>query len=152
VNIFTAHHLGLSVSDMGRALRFFGEDLGMRVLMEREIVTPWVTAVNGLPAMPLKIAFLDGYGLKIELLEFGLQNPPSDAPSANLPGTVHLAFLVDNLDEAVAELTRKRVPLVAAPETNADGPNAGSRVVFVMGPDGLRVELVQPPPGRPQIP
>ena len=148
----TSHHVGLAVSSMQRALDFFCGVLGMKVLLQREITTPWVANVNGLPPVDLHVAFLDGYGRTLELLEFVRSaEEPAPAP-ASCPGIMHLAFLVDDLDAAVAEFGARGARFVSQPQTNTEGPNAGSQVVFMHGPDNVRIELVQSPPGRRQMP
>ncbi len=45
-------------------------------------------------------------------------------------------YRVDNLDELVAELAAKGVPLVAGPETHENG-----KFAWVVDPDGNKVEL-----------
>jgi catechol 2,3-dioxygenase-like lactoylglutathione lyase family enzyme len=60
------------------------------------------------------------------------------APSRHF-GTDHLGFTVRDLDATVAELTRRGVAFESAPMT----PAPGVRIVFLRGPDDVRIELLQ---------
>lgn len=152
MDLVASHHVGLIVSNMERSLDFYCNRLGMRIKLQREITTPWVGAVNGIPGAHLKVAFLEAYGSTIELLEYVKPTVAAIPSVANRPGTAHLTFLVDDMDKAFKELSAQGVPFVSAPQTNTEGPNAGSRVVFILDPDNIRIELVQPAPGRRQAP
>ena len=65
-----------------------------------------------------------------------------DTRTAN-PGTAHIAFFVDDLDTLYAELVARGVGSVSPPVTPTIGPNEGGRAVYLIDPDGIRVELIQ---------
>lgn len=152
MRIFASHHVGIVVADMGKSLAFYRDIFGFKLQMERRITTPWVGAVNGVPNAQLHVVFLEGYGQRIELLAFAPSEENLPREGANRPGRVHLTFQVEDLAEAIEILEARGVELVAPAQTNTEGPNAGSKVVFLFDPDGVRIELVQPPPGRAQFP
>jgi catechol 2,3-dioxygenase-like lactoylglutathione lyase family enzyme len=56
----------------------------------------------------------------------------------------HLGFAFDDLDAAAAEMKKKGVTFQAEPRpfTNAAGQNM--KISFVVGPDDVRIEVVQP--------
>jgi len=56
---------------------------------------------------------------------------------------VHLAFSVDDLEDLYARLTGHGVAALSAPVTPTIGPNRGGRAVYLVDPDGVRVELIQ---------
>lgn len=151
MKVLKAHHIGLCVSDIDCSVDFYCANLQMTVKMRREINTPWVGEVNGQPGVALQVAFLEAEGQTLELLQFSPAGPALE-PSANQPGAAHLTFLVDNVDEAYQELSERGVRFVSSPQVNTEGPNAGSRVVFLLDPDHFRIELVQAPPDRAQFP
>jgi lactoylglutathione lyase len=79
----------------------------------------------------------------LELLEYrNVERTPVDTRTAN-PGTAHIAFFVDDLDALFADLQGRGVPSVSAPVTPTIGPNKGGRAVYMIDPDGIRVELIQ---------
>ena len=65
----------------------------------------------------------------------------STAPAPAFPyyGLEHIGLTVDNVDEAVAELRAKGADIAIGPLTR----NAGLRLAFIRGPEGIMVELVQ---------
>jgi lactoylglutathione lyase len=79
----------------------------------------------------------------LELLEYGnVDLKDIDHGNAN-PGIAHIAFFVDDVDEWYQELTEKGVKSVSAPVTPTIGPNKGGRAIYMIDPDGVRVELIQ---------
>jgi hypothetical protein len=78
----------------------------------------------------------------LELLEYrNVEKAPVDTRTAN-PGTAHIAFFVDDCDALYQELTAKGVRSVSPPVTPTIGPNEGGRAVYMIDPDGVRVELI----------
>jgi lactoylglutathione lyase len=71
-----------------------------------------------------------------------VERSPVDTRTAN-PGTAHVAFYVDDLDALFAELRGRGVKAVSEPVTPTIGPNKGGRAVYMIDPDGIRVELIQ---------
>ena len=79
----------------------------------------------------------------LEILEYrNVEKTPVDTRTAN-PGTAHIAFFTDDCDGLYAELTAKGVRSVSAPVTPTIGPNTGGRAVYMIDPDGIRVEFIQ---------
>lgn len=58
-------------------------------------------------------------------------------------GNGHIAFNVDDLDPLYDRLTAAGVKSVSLPITPTIGPNRGGRAVYMIDPDGFRVELIQ---------
>src|SRR5689334_16734939 len=121
-------HTRMRVSDMDQTIAFYTRVLGLEVL-ERK-VSPRGS----------HLAFLRAPNSEelIELCSF----PPS-GPVRVQEDLVHLAFQVDNLDEAI-------IALQAAGIRITDGPtktSSGSRFIFIDAPDGYEVELIERPAG-----
>jgi catechol 2,3-dioxygenase-like lactoylglutathione lyase family enzyme len=55
----------------------------------------------------------------------------------------HIAFVVDDLDQAAADLRRQRVTFVEEPAVPAGGRTAAKRA-FLAGPDNVKVAVVEP--------
>jgi catechol 2,3-dioxygenase-like lactoylglutathione lyase family enzyme len=71
---------------------------------------------------------------------------PAAPRAANTIGMWRAAFLVADLDAAVAELARLRVETISAPVTMAMGPNLPTlRFVCFRGPDHEVLELIEQP-------
>ena len=106
---------------------------------------PYIGELVGYPSVDLHgvILRIPGSDVFLELLEYrGVDAEPVDSGNAN-PGTAHIAFAVDDLDTLYAELTAKGVASISAPVTPTIGPNKGGRAVYMIDPDGFRVELIQ---------
>lgn len=121
-------HTRMRVSDMDRTLAFYTQVLGLEVV-ERK------TSPRG-----SHLAFLAVPNSQelIELCSF-----PASGPVTVQPDLVHLAFEVANLDEAIADLAAKGVPVTDGPTRTA----SGSRFLFIDAPDGYEVEIIERPPG-----
>src|SRR6185295_3620667 len=103
--------------------------------------------ITGVPGAEISIAVLKGYGHKIELLEY---QAPFDRqhfrPRPCDVGSVHVAFLVDDLDAVLQAIAASGWKAAGIPQTLKAGPNAGKRVVYVFDPDGTTIEFMQAPP------
>lgn len=87
----------------------------------------------------------DSYKLDLEVNEqyqielFSFPNPPARPSYPEAAGLRHIAFEVDNVEEAVRELTRHNV----AVETIRVDPLTNRQFTFFADPDGLPIELYE---------
>ncbi len=121
-------HTRMRVSDLDRTIRFYTEVLGLEVL-ERK------TSPRGSQLAFLKVPNSDEL---IELTSF----PPS-GPVRVQEDLVHLAFQVESLEDTIAALGAKGVPITDGPTTTS----SGSRFIFIDAPDGYEIELIERPSG-----
>ena len=117
-------HTRMRVSDMDETIRFYTEVLGLEVV-ERKM------SPRGSHLAFLKVPNSEEL---IELCSF----PPS-GPVRVQEDLVHLAFQVDDLDEAIRTLQAKGIKITDGPTTTS----SGSRFIFIDAPDGYEVELIQ---------
>lgn len=121
------HHIAIIAGDYHKSKHFYVDILGMEVIKEtyRETRDSW--------KLDLKVPG----GGQIELFSFpGAPERPS-YPEAR--GLRHLAFCVDDLDKAVADLTSKGIEVE---DTRID-ELTGKRFTFFADPDGLPLELYE---------
>jgi catechol 2,3-dioxygenase-like lactoylglutathione lyase family enzyme len=129
-------HVGLSVSDLDRAQRFYEDGLGMTEQSRFEVPGPGIRGVI--------LATADG--ACIELLE----RPGStraatyaDPPDAILgQGYGHWALGVEDLEAACAQLVAAGAEVVWNPR---DAPQPGARMAYLRDPEGNLIELIRPP-------
>jgi catechol 2,3-dioxygenase-like lactoylglutathione lyase family enzyme len=138
-------HVGLQVSDLERSRAYYRDIIG---LVEVERITrdePYLSAVTGYEGVRLEIALLTERtsGVILELVEYppGLGRP-IDPATAN-PGTGHVCFIVDDVDDVHARAVAAGHGSVNPPVTPTAGRWIGGRSVYLLDPDGIRVELVQ---------
>jgi hypothetical protein len=60
-----------------------------------------------------------------------------------ISANAYIAFFVDALDPLYERLTAAGVKSVSRPVTPTIGPNRGGRAVYMIDPDGFRVELIE---------
>lgn len=144
-SITRLHHTGLQVSDLERSVAFYRDVLGFELVFQWNPRADYIRTLVGYPGLDLHAAVLrppssDAF---IELLEYrNVERTPVDTRTAN-PGTAHVAFFVDDLDTLYADLRARGVESVSDPVTPTIGPNEGGRAVYMIDPDGIRVELIQ---------
>jgi lactoylglutathione lyase len=139
-------HVGIQVQDIDRSVEFYERHLGFRVVDRVTKREPYVQRVVGYyPNVTLEIAVLQipGSDVFLEILEYrGIERSPIDPATGN-PGTAHFCVFVDDLEELYCRLKRAGVEFVSELQTPTAGPNEGGRLVYMIDPDGIRVELVQ---------
>lgn len=140
-----AHHTGLTVRSLERSVAFYRDILGFEEAFAWNPRAPYIAELVGYPTVDLHSAILriPGSDVFLELLEYrNVKADAVDSGNANV-GTAHIAFAVDDLDALYADLTACGVASVSAPVTPTIGPNKGGRAVYMIDPDGFRVELIQ---------
>lgn len=134
----SAHHVGLTVSDLDRAVAFYRDVLGLAVL-DRFTVggDAFATAVD-VAGASARFAHLDADGVRVELVEYEPAGDERPKPELNQSGATHLGLAVDDLDEFFASLPEK-VETLSEPQTT----ESGTRILFVRDPDGNLVEILE---------
>lgn len=143
-------HVGLCVSDLERSLRFYRDGLGFREVGRLHTRGERVDVLLGLARADVSARFLERDGTRLELLRVEPMGAPARAPRPmNRPGLTHLSLRVEDLDAALHRLESAGGHALEA--TRVDDPEHGVAAVFVLDPDGTRVELVRAP-GDPSLP
>jgi len=138
------HHAGIQVADLERSVAFYRDILGFEVVFQWNPQAEYIRTITGYPGADIHAAILrfPGSDAFLEILEYrNVDKTPVDTRTAN-PGTAHLAFFTDDCDALYAELTAKGVKSVNPPVTPTMGPNEGGRAVYMIDPDGIRVEFI----------
>lgn len=136
-------HVGIVVEDLEAATEFFVE-LGLEVQGTGEVEDERADRIVGLDGVRSQLVMLqskDGQRL-LELVKFHSPASPAGDPEApsHAPGIRHLAFVVDDVDAAVAGLRARGTELVG--ELVSYG--SSYRLCYVRGPEGIIVELAEP--------
>ena len=118
------HHVAIICSDYQSAKEFYVEKMGLPLTREvyRDARRDYI------------LTLLVG-DVEVEL--FIMENPPARVTNPEARGLRHLAFYVENIETAVAELNAKGIetePVRVDPYTN-------TRMTFFRDPDGLPLEL-----------
>jgi catechol 2,3-dioxygenase-like lactoylglutathione lyase family enzyme len=140
-----SHHTGFHVSDLERSLGFYRDLLGLELLATRVIHDDYVARIVGYPGVELHSAFLRVPGSEhlIELMDYrNVDRRAVDTANAN-PGTAHLCLTVERLRPLFERLRAAGVEAVSDPVLVTHGPNEGRLAVYLLDPDGIRIELLQ---------
>ena len=142
-------HVGITVSDLDRALAFYRDLLGLRVIADTTVAEPEVAELLGLDSVQLRIADLDsGDGRIVELLQYLQPKGRRIAYESSDSATAHVAFTVDDLDALRGRLTAAGVSIVSRRQIKISEPGGafdGAICLYVRDPDGVILELVQRP-------
>ena len=147
--IVGALHTSFTVANVDRSVEFFRDWLGLQLLGQREIRQPYLDRIVGIPHCVIKAAFFQiPGGHQIELFEY--VEPAGQAVTTRPcdPGSVHLALAVDDLTGLHAQLTARGADCVSPPILIEAGPNRGALALYLRDPNGILIELFQPPPGN----
>lgn len=133
----TAHHVGLTVSELDRAVEFYRDILGLDVVSRFEVSGEAFSTAVDVDDAAGTFAHLGAGGVRLELVEY---DPEGDATTSalNQPGACHVGLGVEDVDAFVASLPES-VETVSEPQTTA----SGTRLVFLRDPDGNRIELLE---------
>lgn len=139
------HHIGIQVADLDRSLAFYVDILGFELVFRWNPQAEYIRTVTGYPDADIHAAIVrmpGDTGVFLEILEYrNVARSPVDTRTAN-PGTAHIAFFVDDCDALYGDLVARGVRAVNPPVTPTIGPNTGGRAVYMIDPDGIRVEFI----------
>ena len=144
----SVHHTGLTVSSLERSLAFWGDALGMEVVMQQDRRGGYFETIvgeHGVDVRTAQIAF-GGEGPRIELFEFRSPRGGRVALRTADVGFAHVCVTCDDIDRLLERLVAAGGEAVSEPVAVDSGANAGSRAVYVRDPDGHVLELFTPPP------
>jgi catechol 2,3-dioxygenase-like lactoylglutathione lyase family enzyme len=138
--------MGIQVADLERSLGFYRDILGFEVVFQWNPQAEYIRTITGYPDADIHAAVLRlpaDTGVFLEILEYrNVEKAPVDTRTAN-PGTAHMAFFTDDCDALFAELVERGTKYVNPPVTPTIGPNKDGRAVYMIDPDGIRVEFIQ---------
>jgi catechol 2,3-dioxygenase-like lactoylglutathione lyase family enzyme len=147
MRITGVHHTSFTVSDLERSIEFYQGVLGCEVLWQREITEKYFRDIVGFPECRVRAVHLriPGSAHVLELFEYVTpRGTPADVRTNN-PGSAHISLLVNDLEAMYDQLVSKGVRFRSAPVPIDFGANKGGRGVYLVDPDGITVELFQPP-------
>lgn len=139
-------HVGIQVRDLSVSLPFYRDQIGMDVVAEWLVEDAPTREAIDLPAATLNMAVLrlPGTNAFMEVIEYqNVERTPIDTYHPN-PGTCHIAWYIDDIDELYHRLidqglqpvSRRVVPI-------DDGPLKGGKVIYMTDPDGIRIEFLE---------
>ena len=143
-------HYGVAVDNLDSVCAFFGENLGMKLVAEREIRAAYIEDLvnsNGVWA-EVRMFEIDANSY-LEVLKWHGTNVDQRHEQGKITslGAQHLCVFVENIDELLVELSRIPIVEIISKEVTliTAGPNTGAKVIFVCVDNLLYLELFQKP-------
>jgi catechol 2,3-dioxygenase-like lactoylglutathione lyase family enzyme len=139
----TTRHVGIVVKDLAKTTDFWINLIGFKLHIDAKEISPYIDELLGIANPELRtVKLIDENGFIIELLEFA-NHPTKDNWEGNLAktGLTHIALTVSDLESLVAKLIKNEYKFISEIKKSPDG---AVKVVFVRGPEGLMLELVEP--------
>jgi catechol 2,3-dioxygenase-like lactoylglutathione lyase family enzyme len=147
-------HVAFHVADIDRSIAFY-EALGMALVHRQEQSNAYTSSLVGYPDAAIRVAQFALPGADpgvsrhhLELVEYvtpAVQSIPLERRTA---GTAHLAFRVADIAAEYGRLRDAGVVFVSQPNEITAGVNRGGFACYLLDPDGITLELVQPPVRR----
>jgi catechol 2,3-dioxygenase-like lactoylglutathione lyase family enzyme len=147
--IIGADHTGFTVPSVERSISFWHDTLGLPLAYNIVLDGDFAAAVTGVPEARIQVAYVtlpDGHG--IEFLQY--LSPHESLRQRFTPkscdiGSVHIALKVKGLESFCDKAKDHGFVRLSPPQTIPEGALAGTRVLYVRGPDGETVELIETP-------
>jgi catechol 2,3-dioxygenase-like lactoylglutathione lyase family enzyme len=147
-------HAGVTVKDMDVALGFYRDGLGLEVAFLGESAIQYARRIWNQDPERVRVAFLKVPNTEtfVELFEFqGLERHAASARPSDY-GAGHMCLFVDDLDALHARMVERGFTSRAGEVVTIEhGPHAGSKVAYLIDPDGYHVECYQKAPDAPDI-
>jgi len=127
LNLKSIHHIAIICSNYESSKNFYVNILGFTIVKE--------TYRADRDSYKLDLALQGDYIIEL----FSFPNPPARPSQPEASGLRHLAFAVDNIEEAIAHLAKQNVacePIRIDSLTN-------KKFTFFSDPDGLPLELYE---------
>ena len=139
----TTRHVGIVVKDLAKTTDFWVNLIGFKLHIDAKEISPYIDELLGIANPELRtVKLIDENGFIIELLEFA--NYPAKVNwEGNLAATglTHIALTVSDLESLTTKLKESDYTFVSEIKNS---PNGTVKVVFMRGPEGLMLELVEP--------
>ena len=125
-------HIGIAVKSIDQAKRFYSEILGLKI-----------EGIENVADQKVNVAFLPITDSELELVESTHPDGPvAKYIQAKGEGIQHIAFRVENIEEALAELKEKGVRLIDEKPRKGAG---GAKIAFIHPKEtnGVLVEICE---------
>jgi lactoylglutathione lyase len=147
-------HVSFTVSSVEASVKWYTEVLGLEYVRGQEQHNEYTARLVGYPGAHLKVAQLRVPGQTIpvslhhiELVEYVYPRGEDIPLDTNRTGVGHWAFIVDDIHKEFERLSALGVKFKAErPIAIEAGVNKGGYTVYFTDPDGITLELIQPPP------
>ena len=134
-------HVGISVFDLEKSIRFYTEVLGMEVDYHAHHEGQKISQVVGVEDCELNITVVRRGNVKLELIDYGNgRHKRVEYRNQDYPGLVHLAFRVTDVDKVYNKLKEIGYGFNSEPMVTREN---GPKICYFRGPDNVTMELYE---------
>jgi catechol 2,3-dioxygenase-like lactoylglutathione lyase family enzyme len=144
-------HAGFTISDIDRSVAWYTEVLGLELVSRQRNDNSYTRTIVGIDDAVLEVAFLRlpdaPEGPSNHMLELMQYVSPDGDKSSGLTqdvGVGHLALMVDDIQKTYSRMAQAGVTFRNPPVEISEGANKGAWACYLLDPDGITIELVQP--------
>ena len=134
----TAHHVGITVSDLETTLPFYRDVLDLPVLDRFEVGGAAFAEAVGVDDARARFVHLDANGIRLELVAYDPDARESPPAGLNQPGASHVGLEVDDIEAFYATLPAD-VQTLSEPQTT----ESGTTVLFLRDPEANLIEVLE---------
>lgn len=148
-------HFSFTVSDVEASVAWYTQVLGLELVHRQRQDNEYTRTLVGIPGAVLEVAQFKIPGVSpglsthmLELVEYVEPKGTERPLPTNDVGTAHIAFLVTDIHREYARLRSHGVAFRNPPVEIMAGANRGGFACYFSDPDGITLELLQPPSDR----
>jgi len=146
MEIKSFNHVSIVVADMEKAVAFYTDILGMKLLDSSLRDRRFSEKVTGIKGVVLKIVYLESAGIKLELIEY-IHKTKIFKRKSDDETFGHMCFNVWGLKDFYKD-NEYNVDFVSEPLRIPDGPNLDGYMLYLYDPDYNKIELLEKPDGK----
>jgi lactoylglutathione lyase len=139
------NHFSFTVSQLDKSVDFYQKLFDLELISHAGRPQDFAEKVTGIKGHPLKVAYLRGYGITLELVEYvGSKKKKTQSECDNI-GAGHICFNVNSMAIVLEQFKKQGARVIGEPLEVVAGANKGGLTVYTSDPDGIIIELIQPP-------
>jgi catechol 2,3-dioxygenase-like lactoylglutathione lyase family enzyme len=136
-------HVGVSVRNLAESVQFYTKVLGMQEDIRAYHKGEKVSRVVGVENTEVDVCYVTKGNHRLELIEYKNKDQAKlnyTYKSQDDPGLVHIAFIVDDVDEIYQKIKDLGYEFNSPPMVTREN---GPKIAFFRGPDNVIIELYQ---------
>jgi catechol 2,3-dioxygenase-like lactoylglutathione lyase family enzyme len=136
-------HVGISVRDLNKSVKFYTEVMGMEEGLRVSHKGDTISRVVAVEDTEVDVCYVTKGQHRLELIEYKNKDNAkliTTYQSQDDPGLVHIAFIVDDVEETYQTIKDLGYEFNSPPMVTREN---GPRIAFFRGPDNVIIELYQ---------
>ena len=136
-------HVGISVRNLEESVKFYTEILGMQEGIRAYHKGETISRVVAVENTEVEVCYVTKGKHRLELIEYKNKDKAKlndTYKSQDDPGLVHIAFIVDDVEEIYQKIKDLGYEFNSPPRVTREN---GPKIAFFRGPDNVIIELYQ---------